>query len=382
MKKYWLRILSLICIFPLITAQATTNASNQMIAQTVMAWMKTNDIPGVAVEVYNNGVPHSYYFGYADRQTKKLITGATIFEIGSLTQLFTSLLLAEEVDTNKVKLSDPMVNYLIDLNVKPNKQLNKITLQNLATHTAGLPFNLPKTVRTQSDLDFYFPTWKPQFPIGSQWAYSNVGVGLLGSALEVITHESFNQLYRGKILQPLGMQPIGIVVPKQLLSNYVQGYDDNGAAVLRKNIDDLFPSSDDMKVSAVDMLQFLKAAIGLPGVPVTIARAMQITQTSYVSTPNMQQGLGWNIYSAVEKHKAELLNPPATMDMRPMPAQQLTKDQQKFDGAALMDATGATAGFRVYIALIPNAKSGVVILVNRNIPDYEIIRLGREILFN
>ena len=385
MKKHLLvKIVCLFCIVSFTAAQAkiTTNSNTTMITQTINAWMKKNNIPGVAVETYEKGVLHSYYFGYANRETKKPINSKTIFEIGSLTKLFTSLLFAIEIDANKANLTDSIANYLPEIITQSNSPLRKITLQNLATHTAALPFTLPDTIKTQADLDSFLSKWNPPYPIGKQWAYSNVGIGLLGNSLELITHENFNQLYRGRILQPLGMEPIGIIVPKRLLSNYAQGYNDQGTAVQRDQINLLFPASGDMKVSAHDMLRFLKAAIGLPGVPVAIAHAMQITQISYVSTVNMNQGLGWSIYPEVENHKVELLDPPETMIMGPIPAKQFNKNEYKFDGNALIDKTGATDGFRSYIAVIPNKKSGIVILANRSASNGEIMRVGRKILFN
>ena len=150
--------IGLCSILMLLNANATpptTDALDQLVKTNITAWMKKNQIPGAAVEVYNNGVPHSYYFGYAE-QTKKIpVTKKTIFELGSITKLITCLLVAEEVGAGKMKLTDSITNYLPDL-TKANPNLTKITIESLATHTTGLPFTTPDTVTTRSNIAAIF----------------------------------------------------------------------------------------------------------------------------------------------------------------------------------------------------------------------------------
>lgn len=285
--------------------QKSIDKNQAIVTKTVTAWMEKNQVPGVAVEVYGNGVPHSYYYGYSNRETKLPINQNTIFEVGSFTKLFTSLLIAEELNSGKIKLSDPIPKFAVDLAL-PNNPLNNVTLQNLATHTSGLPFALPKNITQRSELRNFFSNWNPASPIGTQWGYSNINIGLLGYALENVTHRNINQLYRERILQPLGMEPIGIIVAKKYQLNYAQGYNKDGQPIPHTKVS-LFPAAGAMKISAQDMLYFLKAAIRLPGTPEEISNAMRLTQTAFVSTANMEQGLGWVIYPFNTKYAANLL---------------------------------------------------------------------------
>lgn len=374
-------VLAVFCFGVVVNIQAnkkSNNTSDMFIKQIVAAWMQKNNVPGVAVEFYQQGIPHSYYLGYADKEKKTPVSEKTIFELGSITKLFTSLLLVEEVNASGVKLDDSIAEYAPDLS--PNGKFQNITIENLLTHTSGFPLNAPAQVQSRSALQDYLGNWKPAAAIGSEWNYSNINFGLLGYALEVITSQNYNQLYRTRILQPLNMSPIGITVPQAFLSDYAQGYDKIGQPV-KPEPTGLFPAAGALKASGHDMLQFLKAAMGLPGTPVSVNEAMRMTQTPYVSTSSMQQGLGWVISPITAENMSALLNP-AKPNLGPLPATQLPPMKRQFSSDSLIDKTGATQGFQAYIAVIPKRKLGVVILANRYVGSAEIMKLGREILLN
>lgn len=351
------------------------------IEQTVSTWMKKNDVPGVAVQVYSEGKPASYYFGVENKRTQSPVNGKTIFEVGSMTKLFTCLLAAEEINSGKIKLKDSVTKYLPHL----DKSFQSINLLNVSTYTAGLPFNVPEEIKTEAELSHYLAEWHPSSPVGTKWTYSNISIGLLGAVLESESHENINALYHQRLLQPLKMQPIGFDVPDNLESHYAQGYDQNGDSISPPKTD-FFPASWNIKLSAQDAAIFLKAALNMPDTPSEVMKAMKITQTGYFKVQNYQQGLGWVIYPMTYPMSARMrtyfMNPPEEMDRGPLSAQVIPEHQQKFDGSALMDKTGATYGFRSYIVVIPNKKSGVVILANRYVSNGEIVKLGREILLN
>lgn len=346
----------------------------------VVSWMKKNAIPGVAIEIYQDGEPFSYYFGYADPEKEIPVTEKTLFEIGSITKLFTSVLLAEEVNAQKISLSDSIAEYVPDLSVSSN-YFNKITLLNLATHTTGLPLTVGNETRLRAQLPGYFANWIPNKTIGSQWRYSNINTGLLGYALEASAHENINRLYRYRILKPLGMTLIGTEVPADLQQYYSLGYNVDGVLVAPIKAS-LFPASAAVKASGDDMQKFLKASLLLPGTPKPIADAIQMTQTAYVKTTTLSQGLGWNIYPNARKNIKILLNPQMNASIGPLNANWIDAKKIKYDPSALIDKTGGTDGFRSYIALLPNEKSGIVILSNRFVTNSEILKIGREILFN
>ncbi len=354
------------------SAEKMTDSEN--VNQKITRFMQDNQVSGVAVEMYVDGQAQSYYFGMANTKKKIPVSGQTIFELGSITKLMTSLVLAQEVDSAKVQFNQPVKKFLPTLSTK----LEKMTLQDLATYTGGLPFDLPTTIKTPAELQHYLSKLEPIYAPEQKWLYSNVSMGLLGQALEKVTHKGINQLYRKKIFEPLHMQASGITLAGTMRRFYAQGYDVGGKPTeLSKT--GLLPAAGSIKASANDMRHFLSAAIGLPGTPETIFYPIRMTETAYVELPHDLQGLGWVVNSLTPERVDDLVEKPVIKTRAIKVKEVYTKPM--FDGDALIDKTGMTNGFRAYIALIPNKKTGIVILANRAVTNNDIVSVGRKILF-
>ena len=376
MLRKLLAISLLLLTLSIHAAEVTDVTVAQTVRQIMTEYMTSNQIPGAAVEVYVDGKPSSYYFGYANRDKKISVSKNTIFELGSITKVMTSLLLAQEVDSANMQFGDSVTNFLTSL---PNAY-EDITLMNLATNTSGLPFELPEKITRVDDLYAYLPNYTPPYSADERWIYSNVGIGLLGYALETETHQSFNQLYIRRIMQPLHMQPFALTVPARYQHFYAQGYDNNGQPVNPAELG-IFPSAYAVKSSAGDMQKFLAAAIGLPGTPDRIFYPMRMTEAVYVRVPDKLQGLGWQIHEIKPEDIAGLLQTEKKSNAGLIPIEEIY-EKPTFHGDALIDKTGSTNGFRAYIAFIPNKKTGIVILTNRGASDNAIIVAGRKILFS
>src|SRR5579885_26881 len=124
-------VLSVLSISAFAESQFDPQAA--FVRQTVTSFMDKYNVPGVAVELYVDGKPYEYYYGYADRANKTPVSNRTIFELGSISKVMTSILLAQEVDWAKMSFTDPVTKYV---KVLP-ASFNKIKLQDLATHTSG-----------------------------------------------------------------------------------------------------------------------------------------------------------------------------------------------------------------------------------------------------
>ncbi len=101
----------------------------------------------------------------------------------------------------------------------------------------------------------------------------------------------------------------------------------------------------------------------MPGTPEFILSSIRLTQTPFVQLANFQQGLGWQIYQLTSRKIYALMHPAALMHVGPIPAQPIYFFGRHFDGNNFIDKTGTTAGFRAYIAVIPNKQTGIVILL-------------------
>lgn len=374
-KKFILLSILLILSFQANAEKEEAESSADLVTQIMTAFMKENNIPGAAVEIYVDGKPRSYYFGYANQEKQTSVTKNTIFEVGSISKILTSLLLAQSVDAAKVQLTDPITKFMPGL---PEDKFKNVSLRSLATYTSGLPFNTPDSIKDQTELQNYFKGAALSYSADDKWIYSNVGIGMLGMALESATHQNYNQLYRTQILTPLKMQPIALVVPKKLEQFYAQGYGNNDEPVKPAELG-LFPTAYGIKLSGSDMQNFLSAAIGLPGAPDKIFYPMRLTQTAFVRLSDRSQGLGWQIHSLRPDRISSLLQAAQPISLQPLSIVEVL-EKPIYNGYALIDKTGTTNGFRAYIAVIPERKSGIAIMINKNIPNNKLVDSARKIL--
>ena len=99
-----------------------------------------------------------YSFGNISKENNIPVNGSTLFDIGSITKTVTTLLLADMVKQGIVNLNDPIEKYLPS-NVKvPQFNGHKITLENLASHTSGLPF-MPSNIWVNNSLGYLNPNY-------------------------------------------------------------------------------------------------------------------------------------------------------------------------------------------------------------------------------
>jgi len=148
----------------------------------------------------------------------------TVFEIGSITKVFTSLILADMVGRGEVKLDDPVAKFLPASVKLPERDGKKITLIDLSNQVSGLP-RMTDNFKPADGADPYVdygPDRLYEFlsryhltrAIGEKYEYSNLGVGLLGHALALKAGVGYEELVRCRVLEPLGMSDTAIVLPE------------------------------------------------------------------------------------------------------------------------------------------------------------------------
>ncbi|PKN03602.1 hypothetical protein CVU75_01430 [Candidatus Dependentiae bacterium HGW-Dependentiae-1] len=380
---------------PVVAAQACTDQCSQkflpasvpsdsvtfdpivvLVKKKIFSFMRRYKIPGVAVVLYAHGKPYLFHCGYADRDAKVPVTEKTLFEVGSITKLFTCLLVAQEVLAGTLSLTASIRDYIPTL--QANRRLKNMTLERLATHTATLPFNVPESINTKEKFLSYVARWRTPCTASLAYVYSNPSIELLRCALEETTGKSFQDLLVHRILLPLGMSRVGIAIPEGYATYCARCYDKMGKLTKRWH-HPLLLGSAALRASSIDMLAFLKAAIGLPGTPERVVAAMHLTQTPHVYQGNASIGLGWcirdlQILASVKKRSGPLFKNACVCRVK--------KNKQVFNGHAFFDKTGTTEGFHAYIAAMPSYSKGIVVMMNRTLPKgWKVAsKLGREIL--
>jgi CubicO group peptidase (beta-lactamase class C family) len=165
----------------------------------------------------------------------------SVFEIGSITKVFTGILLAEMSLRGEVSLDDPVQEYLPDGVTMPARPGQVITLEHLATHRSSLP-RLPSNMSpadpanpyadyTSQQLYDFLSSYALTRDVGERYEYSNLAVGLLGWVLALRAGADYETLVRERILKPLGMSMSGITLDPEMSAWLVKGHDESGNVV-------------------------------------------------------------------------------------------------------------------------------------------------------
>jgi len=177
--------------------------------------MAEQGIPGLAVAVADaDQALWVEGFGYRDRQGGAPVTADTIFGVQSMSKVFTATAVMQAVAAGRLDLDEPITAYLPNFTVNSAFEEHperKITLRMLLSHTAGFTHEAP--VGNNNELDpgsfeahvqSISDTWL-RFPVGTGYAYSNLGIDLAGYILERVEGKTFASVMRDSLLEPLGM---------------------------------------------------------------------------------------------------------------------------------------------------------------------------------
>ncbi len=263
----------------------------------------------------------------------------TVFEIGSISKVFTGLLLAQMVEDKTVSLNEPVQELLGDSIAVPKLDKTEITLVDLATHTSGLPRmptnfapkdpENPYADYTVEQMAKFLSGYKLRRDPGERSEYSNLGMGLLGHALALKSGTSYEALMRKRIAEPLGMRDTVITLGEPQKARLAAGHDFDGNPSANWDLPTL-AGAGAIRSTAADMLKFLSVNIGLVPTPFDAAlancRAVHFKQT----IGEFDVGLAWQIRRA---------------------------DQ-------LVWHNGQTGGYHSFAAFSRDKKVGVVVLAN------------------
>jgi D-alanyl-D-alanine-carboxypeptidase/D-alanyl-D-alanine-endopeptidase len=266
----------------------------------------------------------------------------TIYEIGSITKVFTSLLLADMVLKKQVNLEDPISKYLpasVKLPVVKNKE---ITLLNLANHSVGWP-RMPDNYEPKS-LDNPFADYTIEqtydyisratfdYAPGTWFQYSNVGYGLLGHILSQVAGKPYETLVKERICTPLNMPNTTMILTPAQKQNLAVGHNETGVAAENWDMPAI-AGTGALRSNINDLLNFAGANLGI--IKTDLYPAMQLAHIPRISKrpDDGEVTLGWTLVKSKE-------------------------------GDEYIWKDGTTGGYRSIMLLNKTKKTGVVILAN------------------
>jgi CubicO group peptidase (beta-lactamase class C family) len=282
-------------------------------------------------------------FGTMAAGDQRPVSGDTVFDVGSLTKVFTALLLADMAHRGEVSLEAPVGRYLPASGVKvPERGGRPIALVDLATHTSGLPLRPTNLVSTDPGnkyagytVDLMYQCLSSLAAVGdrgTRYEYSNLGYGLLGHALARRAERSYAELVRARITGPLGLEDTRIDLTPGMGARLAAGYDNDLAPAPHWDFGAL-ESAGALRSTANDLLSFLEAVLGYRKTGLAPAMSsMLATRRPGGMPPSTQIALAWNVLSS--------------------------------GGRLIAWKNGSVSGYRSFLGYDPSARIGVVALAN------------------
>lgn len=314
--------------------------------------------PGFIVAVIDNDSTYYMSFGSKDKKEKVEFTKDDIFEIGSVTKVFTASILRILVSEGKIKESD-YVNDWLPVPYR-NPRLSTLTINDLLHHQSGLPkrplffgkkekvLQNPYALYQEKDLlEFY----RDYLPDEKSFEYSHTNFALLEVIINSVTGKSYQDVLNELIIKPLGMNATFTDFPEKRQNYIAPGYDRALKKVTPWTYSS-FKGSEAIKTSPADIISFLKANMNMSGSYLDTILNQSFHSRQFQSFNNkLSITMGWH-------------------------------NVNKSDYNIVMH-TGMTSGHNVFVGIVRETKTAVVIFANSSFGTQDLgFQILRLINFN
>ena len=305
-------------------------------------------VPGVSIALLHDGQVETQAFGIASIATRTPVLPETLFQIGSISKVFTATLVITFVDDGEVELDTPIVEYIPELPLADTQARRQITLRHLLTHMAGFYGDrfddqgdnddaLAKAVAAFHDLP-------QQTRPGELWTYCNAGFDLAGRILEVQTGRRFEELMRERVFNPLGLETTTYFAAEAIRHPVAVGHD-----------------GDPGELTISDPWPIPRRSNPAGGISSTTGQLLRFAQ--------MQMNDG-------ELDGTRILSAESAGAMRELQAEAdafrtwgLGWSRSEIGGEVIVQHSGATNGFCARLVAIPSRSSAFAVLTNHDDGD-------------
>ncbi|MEM7551534.1 MAG: serine hydrolase domain-containing protein [Bacteroidota bacterium] len=330
-------------------AQINLSANKAQATDSILESYCNPNEPGMAISIVQNGnVIYKNAIGYADISNSLSLTDSTAFNIASVSKQFTALLALMASEEGKISLQDSITQYLPELKSLPYK----ITIEQLANHTHGLPnysdliamigFGLASPISNDQAVQTILSIEEVNFKAGTQYQYGNSGYMLLAEILKRVYEKSFPLLVKEMIFEPLNMtQSVVIDNPNTIVYNKALAYTKNGDIYIEHPNRQMECGSSNIHTTLNDMIKWV---INFQNPKVGTENQMNRLMIKTISL-SRDSDLGYGLGLLTEKYK----------------------------GLETVFHGGGTAGYRAYILHVPKHNFSVITLGNQESFDSLLI---------
>ncbi|MDQ3539304.1 MAG: beta-lactamase family protein, partial [Chloroflexota bacterium] len=304
------------------------------------------NVPGIAVAVLHHASVESTSAGLTSLTAKRAVTDDTIFQIGSISKVFTATLVMQMVDDGQLDLDTPVMGYVPELLLADIAAREAITLRHLLSHGAGFEGDrfiaygrgddaLAKSIAA-------FDTLQQWTAPGELFSYNNAGFSLIGRVIENVTGKTFETAITERLLTPLGLRTAVFFAEEAIGLDHAVGHRiqrrEAGHTVaegytLPRHVN----AAGGIITSTRELLRFARLHIGdgeIDGqrlLSAQSARAMRVPRLD-AGPSRGSYGIGWAIRDT--------------------------------EGFRIVSHGGATRGFRAQLTVVPERSFAIAILTN------------------
>lgn len=361
-KTLWTIAIALLLV-PALVVAAPKNRDHRvrrLVQKASQPLIASGKYPGIAIGVIVAGRRQMFFYGEKRRGSKQPLGPHTVFETGSLTKVFTSVLLARLIGDRVVALNDNIAKYLP---IPLSGSLSRVTLRHLATHMSGLP-RVPAGLKLTSGNPYHgygvvqlhadLKKVKLRSPPGQKYNYSNWGAGLLAHILTLATKQSYESLLRRYLFGPSGMRTSGLRIAALKTRDVASGYLFlRDLAVVKAtywelDAKDVLAGCGGVASTLSDMLSFL--GVNMARRNAKLWTALRLSHRPMVERKAGRRwiGLAWQISTV--------------------------------SGSQIIWHNGGTLGFKAFMGFVPGSKIGVVVYTNRHDASPQIDLLAFKLL--
>ncbi|MEO6327070.1 MAG: serine hydrolase [Thermoanaerobaculia bacterium] len=270
--------------------------------------LEKRSIPGLSVAVIRNGkVELAKGYGSASLELAVPAGPQTVYEIGSVTKMFTATAVLQQMEDGKLGLDDLVSRYVSGL----PSGWSRVTLRHLLTHTSGIKSftSVPKFQKevekdyTPRELVALVEGTPLEFLPGERWSYSNTGYALLGMVLEQVSGKPYGTLLEERIFRPLKMTSTRVNDRASIIKNRAAGYtleQDKLQNPVPTRLSQAFGAG--TLVSTVTDLALWDAALSSEKLLKASSLAQMWTPARLADGSEATYGFGWGV-NAVAKHR-------------------------------------------------------------------------------
>lgn len=308
-------------------------------------------VPGAAIAVSAGPDIVDFAAGVLSKSTAVAATADSLFQVGSITKLWTSTLIMQLADENKIDIDAPVRRYLPEFRLADDEAAAKITARQLLCHTAGFEGDIFTDTGPGDDcMEKFVATLgsvAQLFPPGEMFSYNNAGFCVLGRIVEVLRGKQYDTCLREHLFAPLGLTHAATSANEAILFRAAVGHievgpdEDPQPAPVWSLPRSHAPFGSMLSMRARDLLAFARmhicggvAADGTTVLSAASVKAMQEPQAKLpqVATMGDRRGLGWEMFD--------------------------------WPGGAVIGHDGRTIGQSAFLRIVPEGDVAIALLTN------------------